>query len=110
MINKTSLNKVVVEKVLNACKASLSNVSGQFYVYNKKGNPFLRVKKIIKKDGKIGFEILDTNNRNVAELFTVQLVIKGKSKEFCGNKRAFNLNQFFLDRIAYDHEIGLIAQ
>ena len=104
--NKTSLNKIVVSKILNGCKDALSNDSGVSYINNKKGNPFLRIKKVIKANGKTGFEILDNNNNNIASVLRGTIITDGKGKEFCGKKYTSGLNGFMLNCIVYNHQLA----
>jgi hypothetical protein len=103
--NQTSINKQVVSKILNACKESLSNESGQAYVNNKKGVPFIRVKKVKKRNGEIGFQILDKNQNDLVMLLGKTLVINRKAPKICNKKFANGLSKFISKRFAYPYEI-----
>ena len=104
--NKTSINKVVVNKLLKACHESLSNQSGQAYVNNRKGQPFIRVKKVKQINGKVGFQVLDNKNKNIAMLLHDTLIADRVSNSLTTNKYAFDFNNFLLDRVAYPHQIA----
>lgn len=108
MINSTAINKVVLGKVLDACTIALTNESGASYIDNRKGNPFLRVKRIVKRNGKLGFEVLDKSNKNVAKHIVAGIVSQRGFKLM--GKHVYHLNEFLLNRIAYDFEIGLNVQ
>lgn len=67
MFNQTNLNFEVCVKITKAAGEALKNESGVAYVLNKKGNPFLRVKKIVTYENKIGFEVLDKTGKNIKD-------------------------------------------
>ena len=104
--NKTSINRQVVGKVLKACTVALSNESGVSYIDNKKGQTFIRVKRIKKKDGKIGFQVLDKKNKNLASLLADAVIhdmIMDSKESFT---YASDLKNFLLKRVAFPFEIA----
>jgi len=105
MFNKTSINKVVVSKILKACTESLSNDSGQAYVNNRKGQPFIRVKKVKKTNGKLGFQVLDKTNKNIGPMIGRALVIEGKAETMCNNDNPHNLMNFINKYVAFPFEL-----
>jgi hypothetical protein len=105
MFNATSLNKQVITKILTACRDALTNESGQAYCYNKKGNPFIRVKKIITTSGSVGFQILYKSIIDIAGIIRNTLITYDKAKEFTGKSYPKGLTQFLLKRVAYPHQI-----
>jgi hypothetical protein len=105
MFNKTSLNKVVVHNILKACNTAMSNESGQSYVNNRKGNPFIRVKKVKKKDGKTGFQVLDNANKNIGPMIGRVLVIDEGATAMCNNN-PHNLMHFVNEYIAFPSQIA----
>jgi len=105
MFNKTSVNKIVTCKILAACRATLSNESGVSYVANKKGNNFLRVKRVVSKAGKIGFEVLGKDNKNVGQAISHALISDRKAQLFAGHDSPRGIVNFIMDRILYSHEI-----
>ena len=103
--NSTSINKQVIHKILKACNESLSNDSGQAYVNNKHGQPFIRVKRIIKNDGKIGFQIIDKRGINLASTLCVILTSEIQRQQVTGKAFPQSLINFVLLRVACSYEI-----
>lgn len=104
--NKTSINKEVVSKILGACKEALSNESGQAYINNKKGAPFIRVKRIKKVDGNVGFQVLYKDQTNIAPLIAQTLVLENKGPEITNKSFAVGLANFINKRVAFPFEIA----
>jgi len=103
MLNRTSINKTVVSNILNACRESLSNVSGLAYVVNRSGRPFIRVKRVRTRHG-VGFEIINKHNTNIGNIISNAVVGHRKGEEFC-KTTAHELSTFILKRVAYSYQI-----
>lgn len=105
MLNKTSINPEVVRKVLKACTESLKVEGGQVYINNRKGVPFIRVKKVIKKDGLIGFQVLDKSNKNIANLLIDSIINDSIGNNSKGFALTTGLKIFLLKRVAFSYEL-----
>jgi hypothetical protein len=105
MINSTSLNKQVITKILKACQEALSNDSGQAYCINKKGKPFIRVKRILTTKGLVGFQILYKSVIDIAGLVRNTMITHDQAKKITGMQYPQGLIEFLLKRVAYPHQV-----
>ena len=99
MFNKTAINAVVMLNLFKAMREAQKN--GIAHVRNKKGNAFLAVRKKLRFNGSICFEITNRKGQCAAYILRGWLI----SRNF-DNGTLSDTNSLY-QRIAYPHDIRI---